>query len=71
MKYKKFVKMQSELLKIRPELADMEVIFAIDDEGKGFNPVNFGPSVGYYDNSEFICWPRPGRSLTPNAVCVN
>ena len=32
---------------------DLQVIFAIDDEGNDFKPINFEPTIGIYDDGEF------------------
>lgn len=44
----------NEFVTENPETLDMIVISAIDSEGNGFNPVNFGPCKGVFDDGEFI-----------------
>lgn len=45
---------------------DLEVVYAIDDEGNEFHNVNYDPSAGRFKNGEFN-----SESKKPNAVCVN
>ena len=67
----------NQLAKDRPELLDLQVIAAADDEGNGYSPVYFSPSFGYYDeadrdfyseNSDEDEIESPGPT---NAVCLN
>ena len=65
MKLKEFAKNIRLLLKDFPETADYEVVTSKDDEGNGFSPVYYAPSIGYYEDMEF------DQDSSPNAVCVN
>jgi hypothetical protein len=67
MKFKKYLWNLNELAKDRPETLEFDVVFSIDDEGNGFNLVNFEPAVGSYDkdDKEFK------EENENNAVCVN
>jgi hypothetical protein len=74
MKLSEYVKNLNTLLETRPETAEYEVVSAIDDEGNGFNPVVFEPTVGLYDEREWT--PEDNfeveeLAVGPNAVCIN
>ena len=70
---------------ILAEHGDLETVTAIDDEGNGYNPVNFTPSVGAYidedggsfiTEGEFEWWNEEygddgDDELKVNAVCIN
>lgn len=53
MTLKDYVVQLAKFIEENPESADYTVITAIDDEGNGFNPVYFGPSVGHFNDEEF------------------
>ncbi len=58
--------------KILEEYGDLDVIYAIDDEGNDFNLVHHTPSVGKYEHHEFT--PEEyfdDDSETVNSVCIN
>ena len=67
MKFKDYVTNLNKLLEQRPETADYDVVTSKDDEGNGFNLVNYEPQVGNYDKEdrEFK------EEEVTNAVCVN
>ena len=48
---------------------DLEVIYAIDDEGNDFHRVYYNPSPGLFDGNEFanVTTSQPEA----NSVCVN
>lgn len=63
---------------------DMEVIYSMDDEGNGYYPVYFGPSVGHFnpDDHEWMNedsiedWCEGDEFCTEddypiNSVCIN
>ena len=53
---------------------DLQVIFAIDDEGNDFKPINFEPTIGIYDDGEFEpddSVPLLHKKEVINAICVN
>ena len=52
MKFKDYVKSLQEFLKELPETAEMEVVTSIDDEGNGYNAVQFGPSIAQFHSME-------------------
>jgi mannosyltransferase OCH1-like enzyme len=64
MKLKEYSQMVKKLAKKHP---DFEMVYATDDEGNGFSPLNFEPSILSYDfeNGEI------NDDGEDNAVCVN
>ena len=50
MKFKDYVENLQEFLKELPETAEMEVVVSIDDEGNGYNAVQFLPSIAQFQN---------------------
>ena len=75
MKVREFKRRLDDLIKEHPDVLDMEAIAAIDDEGNGFNPVEFSPSRGIYEDREFISeesiedYERDTDEI--NSVCIN
>ena len=67
MKLKEYIKNLNDLIESRPETAEFDVVTSKDDEGNGYNLVQYTPSVGNYDKED--------RDFTQevelNAVCVN
>ena len=57
----------SELQKLQKKHGTKQVVYAKDEEGNGFQPVVFAPSVGNVDGSDEF--DRDGQPQ--NAVCVN
>lgn len=53
MKFSEYLENLQELLRDRPELVDVEVVYSIVDEDKDndFNVVNWGPIPGNYHDS--------------------
>ena len=52
MKFKNYVKSLQEFLKNNPDTAEMEVVTSIDDEGNGYNAVQFEPSIAQFHSME-------------------
>lgn len=48
---------------------DLELCFAMDNEGNGFSSVFYEPSLGYFDGESFSN-AKHGEQ-TPNAICIN
>lgn len=73
MKLSEYVKNLSDLMKDKPETADMVVVSAIDEEGNGFNTIGFGPTVGQYLDGEFHDkdYDPENEDYVENAVCIN
>ena len=62
MKLKEYAKAIAELAAEKPNAL---VVFASDEEGNSFSPVEMGPTLGHWDGEEF------SDDGTKNAVCVN
>jgi len=83
MKLKEYLKKLQEFVKDNPEVLEYEVIYAKDDEGNGYQSVNYPPStIGYFNESEweFIDvdqfkeyeeYTEAETKLTANAICIN
>ena len=73
MKLSKYIKHLQKIVKDNPEAINYEVIYAIDEEGNGFQPVEILPCIGFFEAGEF--WTEGDEELTPNfmenSVCVN
>ena len=46
---------------------DLEMVYSIDDEGNAYHSIYYHPSIGVFENDEWVCDP----DKTPNSVCVN
>lgn len=78
MKFREYLENLQELTKENPEILDMEVIAAIDDEGNGYNEVYYTPTLGIFIDGEFI--PENDEKYLEeneytkkdfNAICIN
>ena len=83
MKFKDYLNNLNKQLKENPEIGEYETIYSIDDEGNGYQIVNYDEaSIGHFDgeyHGEFI--PKEhvdeepeyyeDQDTTPNAVCIN
>ena len=52
MKFNDYVKSLQQFLEKNPETAEMEAVTSIDDEGNGYNAVQFGPSIAQFHSME-------------------
>lgn len=66
MTFKDYIQSLNDFLLEHPESADLPAIYAKDDEGNGFNPICFSPSLGEYNGEDFN-----QESQDFNSVCVN
>ena len=66
MNLRQYIGFLNELATENPEALDMPVVTSIDDEGNGFNDVNYKPALGEFAAGEF-----DAESDSPNAVCLN
>jgi len=78
MTLEKFIENLKTLAEEHPETLAYEVVTAIDDEGNGFNPVYFTPSLGRYEDNDFNSIENlkedseeDSIEIELNAVCVN
>ena len=69
MKLKEFLTNLNDLIKKNPEIAELECYTSIDDEGNGYIPVYFSPSVGIIDDGDFI--DPEDSDDKPNAIVLN
>ncbi len=66
MRFKEYLDSLNKLANEKPETLDYMVISSVDDEGNGYNPVIFSPSLGEYEDREF-----QSETENFNAVCIN
>lgn len=78
MTFKDYLKAANELAARNPETLEMQVIFAIDNEGNKFVPCEHVPSAGLLSNEEFfndndlaVDFPDLVGKVTFNVVCIN
>jgi hypothetical protein len=77
MKLSEYIQKLQEIVKNNPEDANLEVIYARDDEGNGYQKVSFAPSLVFvYDienyNIELCDKDEPGAKKMPTgAICIN
>lgn len=63
-----------KFLEENPEAGALQVITAMDEEGDGYSPVHYEPSVGYFtdEEGEGEFWKVDDiESGEANSVCVN
>lgn len=68
MKLKTYIK---ELQKLAKKYPDATVIYAIDDEGNGYNEVYMGPSACVWDGNDIILEEDHDNPNDVNAVILN
>jgi hypothetical protein len=76
MKFSEYVKSLTDLLEENPDLSDMEVYCADDEEGNGFSPVVYTPTQGHYDRGAYCSLENMladdhNTVDVINAVCIN
>ena len=75
MKLKEFIENLNRLVEDCPEALNMKVISSIDEEGNGFNAVTLPPTIGYYEDDEFVSYMQYKEydidKSDSNAVCIN
>jgi hypothetical protein len=59
------------LLKLYPEYKDAQLVYSVDEEGNGFNPVSYSPSIGFYDGNYFTEAETSTGVNGEKAVCIN
>jgi hypothetical protein len=66
-----------ELVLLRPEANDFEVIFASDDEGNAYQAVTCTPTIGHCSDEYFkeftaeVDFEEADEWINPNCVCIN
>ena len=77
MKLNKYIESLQKVLK---KHGNVDVVYSIDDEGNGFEKVHFDPTVGFFNDGDFVDtqnvkeYPDDYEHLVgkaPNCVCVN
>jgi len=80
MKLKEYIESLVTLIEERPETLEMEVVYAIDDEGNAFHSVWSGPTIGAFIAPDFHSEANVAEEpdeyeeygdMTPNSVCIN
>lgn len=67
-----YAKNLAEFVVEHPEAAEHIVVTSIDNEGNGYNPVYYGPSIGHYDAGEWYTEnDAEEHNFQLNAVCLN
>ena len=78
MKLKEFLDNLNKLVKDHPEYLELDVITSKDAEGNGFEEVYYEPSVGVFDDDEYV--PSNSEDFEEeyeytdkdiNAICIN
>lgn len=69
MKLKDYLNHLNKLVESRPEILEMPVIYASDDEGNIYRLCNYEPSVGTYDGENFS--PEGDEDFGEDVVCLN
>mgnify|MGYP003342300280 CR=1 FL=1 len=71
MKFGEYLEHLVLLLNENPELANADVVYAVDDEGNDFGIVNWVPSIGYFDKHERDFIPEDSIDEDEEDMCVN
>ena len=74
MKFNEYLTELNKIAKKNPETLSMDVIYARDDEGNGYQQVSYKPSKGFYDGDEFTGeaqFEEEEITEKPNAICIN
>ena len=71
MKLREYKEALEEMIKDNPQILDMDVIYSTDAECNFFDTVDWEPSVGVYENHEFIERPHNRQDVGSNAVLLN
>lgn len=80
MKLKEYLENLNKLATDRPELLDLDVVYAKDDEGNGYERVYYKPAVGHFDSDrDFTSESTQIENISDgyagdviiNSVCIN
>lgn len=71
MKLGQYIEHLQKIILDNPEAKDYDVIYAQDDEGNGYNGVNYAPSVGQWDGDSFSSSQDCENIDSPLVVCIN
>lgn len=59
------------LQKLLEKYGDLPIVYSMDEEGNGFNPVNFEPVGGKFEYGEFTPVEEFTESTPITHVCIN
>jgi hypothetical protein len=68
MKLSEYLEHLNKVVKNNPKSLEFEVISSIDDEGNGYSPVFFHPTLGSWDGDDFETDIQPEEF---NSICIN
>jgi hypothetical protein len=75
MKFGEYLDRANKLVAENPDILDMDVVYASDEEGNSFHKAYTGISLGLYKSREFIPLSQFEEyeipETIPNAVCLN
>lgn len=81
MTLKEFLEGIDNFVKENPEVLDLQVVTSKDDEGNGYNPVYYTPTMGLYEDRDFTPYKKEDKDDYPttayiekdeiNAICIN
>lgn len=76
MKLKEYIDNLNQLVKEKPELLELDVIYAKDAEGNGFEELYYGPTVGCFtEDFEFVSLDQYEDheldETNTNSICIN
>lgn len=75
MKLKEYLENINELVKADPNILDYTVVFSSDDEGNSYNEVHYEPSLGIYEDDEWVGVEYDSYENYDekdiNAICIN
>jgi len=69
MTFKKYLEHLNQLAKDNPELLDVPVVYAGDDEGNYYDEVFYSPSLQHMDKNGDVH--NVGSGTPANVVCLN
>lgn len=62
----------NNLTEFLKEHGDLNVVYSVDEEGNSFNQVCFPPTVGYFDDCDFVSTDNFDEgSYEINSICIN
>jgi hypothetical protein len=76
MKLKDYLENINKMVQNNPEILELDVIYAKDDEGNYYDFVTFIPTIGHFGwaNCDFINelqFDEFNENLETNAICIN
>jgi len=69
----KLSKLINELQQTYNEFGDLDVIYSEDEEGNRYNRIFFTPTIGIYEDHEFMSVSPENENLKEeiNSICIN